>query len=61
MIGAGFFYLLYHLVKNMDVICSNLNTFGDVLHKVSETLLKIDLRVEELEKEIRELKRGKSI
>ena len=59
VLGAGFFYLLHNLVKNMDAISVNLNTFGGTLQVVSQTLLKIDLRVEQLEDKIKDLERGK--
>lgn len=57
VLGAGFFYLLHYLVKNMEAICGNLTSFGEVLHKVSDTLLKIDMRVEQLEQKIKDLER----
>ena len=57
VLGAGFFYLLHYLVKNMDGITVNLTSFGEVLHKVSDTLLKIDMRVEQLEQKIKDLER----
>lgn len=57
IVGASFLYLLYYQVKNMDAICQNLNEFGKALSKVTETMLKIDLRVEMLEKSIEEFKR----
>ena len=50
VVGASFLYLLYYQVKNMEAICRNLNEFGKALNKVTETMLKIDLRVEMLEK-----------
>lgn len=52
VVGAGFLYLLFYQVKNMESISSNLSKFGDALNKVTETLLKIDLRVEMLEKQL---------
>jgi len=57
ILGAGFFYLLHYLVKNMEGITVNLTSFGEVLHKVSDTLLKIDMRVEQLEQKIKDLER----
>lgn len=56
VVGAGFLYMLYYQVKNMEVICQNLSEFGKALNKVTETLLKIDLRVEMLEEKLRELR-----
>lgn len=53
ILGAGFFYLLYYLVKNMETITQNLTLFGGSLSKVSETLLKIDMRIEQIEARIR--------
>lgn len=61
ILGAGFFYLLHYLVKNMEVISANLSSFGEVLHKVSDTLLKIDMRVEQLEKKIKDLERKTNV
>ena len=57
VIGAGFFYLLYYHVKGMDSITNNLTDFGKALNKVTETLLRIDLRVEMLEEQVKELKK----
>lgn len=57
VLGAGFFYLLHYLIKNMERISTSLNNFGSVLQKVSETLLKIDMRVEQLEERIKTLER----
>lgn len=54
VVGAGFFYMLYYQMKNMEKISTNLNSFGCVLQKVSETLIKIDMRVEQLERRIQE-------
>jgi uncharacterized protein YoxC len=44
IVGAGFFILLWYLIQNMSKIAEALNTFGETLQKVSETLLKIDMR-----------------
>lgn len=55
ILGAGFFYLLHYLVKNMEAITQNLNVFGCTLQEVSKTLLKIDMRVEQLEGRIKDL------
>ena len=55
IIGAGFFYLLHYLIKNMELISENLKSFGDALQKISEILLKIDMRVEQLEDRIQSL------
>lgn len=57
VIGAGFFYLLHYLVKNMEGISVNLTSFGEALTQVSQTLLKIDMRVEQLERKIEDLER----
>lgn len=58
MLGAGFFYLLRNLVENMNCISINLKDFGGSLNKISNTLLKIDMRVEQLEKRIRDIEDG---
>lgn len=57
ILGAGFFYMLHFQMKNMENISANLNSFACILQKVSETLLKVDMRVEQLEKKIQELER----
>ena len=57
MIGAGFFYLLRYLVKNMEGISDSLNKFGSVLQQVSDTLIKIDMRVGQLEERMRIMER----
>lgn len=57
VIGAGFFYLLHYLVKNMEAISTNLTSFGNTLQKVSGTLLKIDMRIEQLEARIKDLEK----
>lgn len=61
VIGAGFFYLLHYLVKNMESISQNLTVFGNTLQDVSHTLLKIDMRVEQLEGRIKDLERGERV
>lgn len=58
IVGAGFFYLLHYLIKNMEGITTNLTSFGITLQKISETLLKIDMRVEILEAKIKDLEGG---
>ena len=55
VLGAGFFYLLYYLIKNMEVITTNLTLFAGSLKGVSETLLKIDMRIEQIEARITKL------
>ena len=55
VLGAGFFYLLYYLVKNMEAITTNLTLFAGSLKEVSETLLKIDMRMEQIEARITRL------
>lgn len=47
--GAALMFLLYYLVKNMENIAQNLSDFGCSLQNVSQTLLKIDMRFEQLE------------
>lgn len=56
ILGAGFFYLLHYLVKNMEKITVALNSFGESLQKVSETLVKVDMRVEQLENQVKDMK-----
>lgn len=57
ILGAGFFYLLYYLVKNMDAITVNLGDFGCTLKEISHTLVKIDMRVEQLEGRVKDLEK----
>jgi len=56
VLSAGFLYLLYYLIRNMNIVTNNLATFGITLGKVSEILLKIDtkldIRMEQLEKRV---------
>jgi hypothetical protein len=37
ILGAGFFYLLHYLIKNMETITVHLNTFAVALQDVSKT------------------------
>lgn len=55
ILGAGFFYLLHYLIKNMESITINLESFGNTLYMVSKTLSNIDKRVEKLERCIEKL------
>lgn len=55
VLGAGFFYLLYYLIKNMEIITTNLTLFAGSLKETSETLLKIDMRIEQIEARITRL------
>jgi len=55
IIAGGFFYLLYYLIKNMGLISTNLTKFGESLNEVCTTLLKIDMRMEQIEARITRL------
>lgn len=55
IIGAGFFYLLYYLIQNMEKISLNLVSFGNTLTDVSQTLTKIDMRMEQIEDRVQRL------
>jgi hypothetical protein len=55
LIGGCFIYLLYYVVQNMKSITDSLGCVGETLKEVSGTLLKIDLRVEMLEKRMNTL------
>jgi len=50
---AGFFYLLFYLIKNMEKITENLSLFGGSLNKMAETMLKLDMRMEVIESRLR--------
>lgn len=54
-IAGGFFYLLFYLIKNMGIITCNLTLFGESLKEVSSTLLKLDMRMEQIEARITRL------
>ncbi len=55
VLGAGFFYLLYYLIQNMGNITKSLESFGVTLTDVSKTMLKIDMRMEQIETRVRQL------
>lgn len=52
VVGAGFFYLLFYLIKNMESITCNLVAFGQTLGEVSVILSKLDMRIEQIEQRI---------
>lgn len=49
LVGGAFLYLLWFFIKQVS---ANLVEFGNTLQQVSQTLLKIDLRMEHLEKRV---------
>lgn len=61
VLGAGFFYLLYYLIKNMETITTNLTLFAGSLKEVSEILLKIDMRIEQIEARITKLEEKEKV
>jgi phage-related protein len=52
VMGGAFLYLLHHVTTNFNTI---LNKITVAIEKIAETLLRIDMRVEQLEKRINEL------
>lgn len=57
IIGGAFMYLLYFMVNNINDMMAKL---GECLQRVSDTLMKIDLRMEHIENRICELERRDS-
>lgn len=57
VISGCFVFLLYYVVQNMKSISESNSCIGTTLKEVSNTLLKIDLRVETLEKRINSLEK----
>lgn len=55
IISGCLVYLLYNVVRNMQTITSSMSGFGETLVEVSNTLLKIDMRIEILEKRVASL------
>lgn len=53
LIGAAFLYMLKYVIKNMEVISDSMKQMAKVMQQISDTLIKVDMRVERLEERIR--------
>lgn len=61
IVGAGFLMLLYYLINKNNAtlmdICDSLTQLGEYMQKMSENLLKLDMRMGMLEQRIMDLEK----
>ena len=58
VIAVALLLLIYYLIKNMERMVNCMDIFSETLQKVSETLLRIDMRVEQLEERLNSMEGG---